>query len=105
MLSSINIEFNRKAAKTTMKKLEVLSPEAEVLGAAVSSITNSILHEQFDPILTRYGLADVDNTAWYSQQLIIDVLRAITENVKDSLVMVSVGTKVIENALMPPIMD
>lgn len=85
-----------------MKKLQVFSPNAEVRGRAVNGLVTSILHEQFEPVLRRHGLSQVDPHTWYPQHRILNVMKDIANNVTDPLVMVSIGTKMIENTLMAP---
>lgn len=86
-----------------MKKLVPSTPNAEVLGESILAYMNCLEQDQIVPILTKYGLVDVDAHAWYPLQKMLDVLRDIQnqpDNVSAS--MVSIGVKVMEIATLPP---
>jgi hypothetical protein len=86
-----------------MRKFTVSTPEIEVSGEAMSSFGNSALADELAAILQKYGMHEITAGEWYPQQLALDVLREMASDSRDSLALVSVGVKVIDTAVFPPV--
>lgn len=79
------------------------SPNAELLGAALLALVQNINAEEIKPLLARHGLDNIDLMQWYSEQKVLDLLKAIEEgtaNVTENLV--AIGMKAIETIPFPP---
>ena len=79
------------------------SPNAQVLGSAMSSYVQNIRAEELQPVLKKYGLESIEPNQWYPMQLTLDLFRDIVkrgENVNEALV--AVGIKTVETVPLPP---
>ncbi len=85
-----------------MKKYQASTPEALVIGAALQAYENAILYEDFRPILEEYGLTEIDPETWYPQQLTLDIQRKIKSMPNGQQMLVSIGMKIIDSAVFPP---
>lgn len=86
-----------------MKKLIASTPNAEVLGESILGYLNCVRHAEIQPILDKYGLEDIQARKWYSHQMMLNVLRDISEDnsiVTESLI--AIGIKIMEIATVPP---
>lgn len=79
-----------------MEKLIASSPRAEVLGESILRYVNCLEHGEVKPILSRYGLDDIQPLDWYPHQTILDVLRDIEQQSES---MVSIGIKLMEGTV------
>jgi hypothetical protein len=81
----------------------------EILGQTFDAFNLSISQEEirphFDAVLKRYGIAEIDPEAWYPLQLMFDSYQEVQDGTGDSLILVSVGMKVIEAANLPDEID
>lgn len=85
-----------------MKKYKASTPDAEVIGAALMAYNDAVERDQFIDVLKTYGLTEIDPTKWYPQQLTLDVQKAIKDMPGGSTALVSIGMKIIDNAIFPP---
>lgn len=88
-----------------MKKYVAANSQAEVTGSAISSISMNLMGDEMRPILAEHGIEQIQDDAWYSQQITLDVLKAAHKQLGDTLSMVAVGIQVIDSAELPPIED
>lgn len=76
-----------------------------IIGQALGSFSMSINNEQIEPIFedikAKYGFKEIDPEEWYPLQLALDTYKAVREKSRDALILVSIGTKVIEAAQLP----
>lgn len=87
-------------------------PEAKISGYAMSSLLKSILFDEiikphFEEVMRQYGFAeaDIQPEEWYSLQMYHDLMKVLREKSQDTLVLVSIGIKAIETAILPPEID
>lgn len=89
----------------------VAPPDATIIGMAIKAFVQSILYEDIAPILTEvmksYGFEKVviEDSRWYPLQMVLDAERKIAAQPGGSTLLVSIGTKIIENQHMPPHID
>jgi len=90
-----------------MKKY-VASPGAEVIGVAMHNFFVSINKHQFEEIvqvkLSNAGIDRIDDDAWYSHQLVLDIFKQIQSDTL-SQNLVALGMGYVETALFPPEVD
>jgi len=86
-----------------MKKYVSSTPAAQVIGRALQAYDQAIERDAFEHVLLEYGLAVIDPSVWYPQQLTLDVQRAIKTSAGGMMALVSVGMKIIDSAIFPPI--
>lgn len=89
-----------------------VAPEgSNIIGLAIKAVVNSILFDQIEPFfvkaMARYGYEsnEIDDQQWYPLQMLLDMYKEIAGTAGGSTLLVSVGTKVIENALLPAEID
>lgn len=85
-----------------MKKYVASSANAEVLGAALQAYNESFLKEDFEAVLKRYDLTEIDSEKWYPQQLTLDIQHEIKKSASGSNLLSSIGMKIIDTAKFPP---
>ena len=89
-----------------MKKYVASSPDAELTGASLSSLSTNLLAETIRPILEQYGLTKIDPEQWYSQQIPLDILHETKNTSNEMFTLVAVGQQVInviDAAQLPPV--
>jgi hypothetical protein len=100
-----------KIPTTTLKvpKL-VAAPNAKISGFALLALTKSIYYDEFKDFLAeslqRHGYTpELNPETWYSLQMYYDFLRELPSRSMDSLILVSIGIKAIETAILPVEID
>ncbi len=80
------------------------SEQAEVIGQTMISFKDNIRNEVMEPVLEKHELVDIDEGAWYSHQLWMDILKDIQDTLggQASEAFVAFGRQVVKNAIMPP---
>lgn len=77
-------------------------PAVELNGTTTSAFLSSILHSQFEDILAKHNLADVDPNAWYPLQDVLNVLKDIADMPGSMMSLVSIGMAAVDNLELPP---
>ncbi|MDX2161151.1 MAG: hypothetical protein SF162_07500 [bacterium] len=85
-----------------MKKYVASMPNAEIIGTALKPYDTALQRYQFEAVLETYGLTQIDPDVWYPQQLTLDIQKAIKALPDGSTALISVGMKIIEHAIFPP---
>jgi hypothetical protein len=86
----------------------VAAKEAQISGFAMQAFQKSGETEgvlpTFEKYMKQYGYdsTDIDTEAWYPLQLYFDICKDLKENAENFLILVAIGTKVIESAQFPP---
>lgn len=88
-----------------MSKHHVFSPDAETIGQVHLSLLNSITVDEYRNILEQHGFDHIDPKVWYPTQAVLDILDAIEAEGGGTSSLVSVGMKIMENAILPPEID
>ncbi len=89
----------------------VAPPNANILGIAIKAFVESILYEDIKPFFETmmrengYASPEIQDMEWYPLQMILDMDKKIAASPGGSTLLVSIGTKVIETALLPPEID
>jgi len=86
-----------------MRKYISISPNAELIGAALLALMKNLRHEEIEPLLKKYDLETVDPHKWYPEQKILNLLKEIEDgqtNVSENLV--AIGMKSFETIPLPP---
>ena len=83
-----------------MGKYQAYDSKVEVAGQFMLALVQCIGAEQVTPILQRRNI-DIQPDAWYSQQEWLDILSEIEEELKDNLLFVSVGMKLMDLTPLP----
>lgn len=83
------------------------TPEAEVIGQTMISFADNLEAAVIMPLLEKRGLAKIDPEGWYSHQVWMDILKEMDESLGGSSLsaLVAFGRKVVENAVMPPVIQ
>ncbi len=82
------------------------TPQAEVIGQAVSAFAENIEAERIRELLPKHGLGNIEPETWYPHQDWMNVLKDINDEMDDAAsVFVAFGKKVVETAVMPPEMQ
>ncbi len=77
-------------------------PNLEVIGQQAIAFFNNARSAEIRPVLTKYGLANIDPGAWYPLQSLLDVLSDLSEEPDWSANFVSIGMALAETADLPP---
>lgn len=85
-----------------MRKYVASTPQAEVIGRALLAYDDALEYESFKPILAQYDLLEIDPEKWYPQQLTLDIQKAIKGTAGGSNALISIGMKIIDTAVFPP---
>ncbi|GIK65125.1 MAG: hypothetical protein BroJett018_29190 [Chloroflexota bacterium] len=89
----------------------VAPPDAKIIGLAIGAVVNSILFDEIKPFFEKsmhaygYSSIEINENEWYPLQMLLDTYKEISQSGGGSPLLVSVGTKVIENAILPPEID
>ncbi|MGF1507328.1 MAG: hypothetical protein GYB64_05590 [Chloroflexi bacterium] len=79
-----------------IRKFEAPNPDAEVLGYGLSALGESITRAEFEHMLDKYGLTEIDPQAWYPLQTLLDMYAEMDEDKSRSMqYFVSIGMKVV----------
>jgi len=79
------------------------SPQAEMLGVIIEGFLHNLRTEEIREFLMRYGLETIDPKRWYSQQLILNIEKAIVEaQINASENLVALGMEAVEHQPFPP---
>ncbi len=86
-----------------MSKFQSFSPDCESIGQGMMMFMSAITVDEFEDILEKHGLKQVELEKWYPQQNWLDVLNdiAASEAGNASQMFISIGMKVIETAKFP----
>jgi len=98
---------------TTLKVPKyVTAPDAKISGHAMQALVMSIMFDEIIKpfmveVLSRHGhdSIDINVEEWYSLQMYLELMKLLREKSTDTLVLVSIGVKVIEAAILPPEID
>lgn len=88
-----------------MRKLEVFSPDTEVLGESAIPIINCLNAEHFRPYLEKHHLTHIEQGKWYPFQPFLDVLNELSAESEAGNAMfdfVSIGLRIVEDSAFPP---
>lgn len=89
----------------------VAPPNAKILGQAIEAVLQSILFDEIQPYFEKamrdygYKTMTITDTEWYPLQMILDMYKPMIQKGGSSPLLVSVGTKIIETAILPPEID
>lgn len=99
---------NTSAAQTRVKVPKYITkPETRINGHAMQAFVKSVLYDEIKsfqaPVMERYGYTEttIDVEHWYPLQMYLDFCKELHEKSSNSLVLVSIGIKVIDTALFP----
>jgi hypothetical protein len=82
---------------------KAFDPKAEVIGLNMLSNLHNMNKANFAPILTKYGISEVDPQHWYSQQMWLDVLHEVVQSSNSAMFdLVAVGISVADLTSFPP---
>jgi len=79
------------------------TPEAEVIGQAVSAFVDNMEAETISPILPKHGFDNINPDKWYPHQSWLNVLHDMEAEVggQASMAFVAFGKQVVQSAVMP----
>ncbi len=86
----------------------VAGENAQIIGFAMQAFKKSAAAPRIEPTFEKYmkqydyESGEIDTAAWYPLQLYFDICKDLKEHAEDFLILVSIGTKVIESAQFPP---
>ncbi len=81
-----------------MAEYVAFDPANESDRSGIIAVIESLGHEEIDHLITKY---DIGDKQWFSQQIELDILKALSEN-NSFLDMVSIGMKIPDVADFPP---
>lgn len=81
------------------------TPQAEVIGQTVLAFSENLEADIIAPLLPKYGLDNIDASAWYPHQSWMNVLRDLSTLEGSSTAFVAFGKQVVQTAVMPPEID
>ncbi len=85
-----------------MKHYVAFSKDAETVGQVHLSLLQAINLDHYQPFLKKYNLDDINPERWYPMQIVLDLLGEIAGSRGGMLDLVSIGMKIMENAILPP---
>lgn len=75
------------------KLYQASSPNAEYMGGLVMAFAHNLRADAIQPILAKHGFENIDPTAWYPQQQVLNVFRDIESRFSfEELVAIGMGT-------------
>lgn len=85
-------------------RYQAFDPDSKVIGASVQGYVGCIRAEEIDRYIRRYNLTDINPGAWYSLQMLLDLLTDIHEEHQGEAMFdfVSIGMKALEMTPFPP---
>src|SRR6516162_5140881 len=84
-----------------MAQFVAFDSHVEVLSDAVAAVVTA-MGKDAEPILAKYGLANVQAGEWYLQQNWLNVFKEVSQAINASVNLVSVGMRIPETAVFPP---
>jgi hypothetical protein len=70
---------------------QAFAPDAELSGTSAQALTSCIVHDEIEAILIRHRLNDIDASAWYPVQVVLDVFNDLAATGSHVEYFVSIG--------------
>ncbi len=84
-----------------MRKFIASSHHATISGQILQAFYHTAAVENYLPVLQRYDLHAAHAAQWYPYQAVLDALKALTVEIKDSRLLISIGAEINRHAYMP----
>lgn len=90
-----------------MEQFTAFAPNVEVMGTPVLAFIHAVEMLEGDPTdaLEKFGLSEIDDDDWVSQQTYLHMLRYFSEHHDNALSMVAVGMAIAEQIAWPANLD
>ncbi len=85
-----------------MRHFTAFHPDHMMYGQNILAHERAIGSDRIHPLLEKHGLAQIDPQAWYPVQKWLDVLSDMADEGGAMFDFVSVGMKMVDNAIFPP---
>jgi hypothetical protein len=80
------------------------APDAELIGAAASSLLYSLRRDDMMPLLKKHNLDDIQDGQWYPVNRFVNLFKEMIERSEGDIVsnLVSIGVIAIDRIIVPP---